>query len=158
LGIELGVEGVTPNDVNDTDTGPNQRQNFPVITTVLSANSSTIQGTLKSIPNATFQIDFYSNAAVDPSGNGEGAQFFGTTSVNTDGNGDAIINATFPVGLTAGRVITATATDANGNTSEFSAADAAAATGSVQFSVGTMQVIEDIGMITLTVQRTGGTA
>jgi hypothetical protein len=159
LAIDLGANGVTPNDVNDADTGPNQLQNFPLITTVLSsANSTTIQGTLNSKPNTTFQIDFYSNAAVNPIGNGDGAQFVGTTPVNTDGNGNATINATFPVGLSTGRVITATATDPNGNTSEFSAADATSATGRVQFIVGTLKVIEDIGMITLTVQRTGGTA
>ncbi|HKU74629.1 MAG TPA: SBBP repeat-containing protein [Pyrinomonadaceae bacterium] len=159
LGIDLGADGVTANDINDPDIGPNQRQNFPVITSVLSsANSTTIQGTLNSLPNTTFQIDFYSNAVVSPSGNGPGAQFVGTAPANTDGNGNATINVTFPVGLPVGRVITATATDPNGNTSEFSAADPASATGSVQFSVGTLKVIEDIGMITLTVQRTGGTA
>jgi hypothetical protein len=159
LGIDLGVNGVTANDVNDGDTGPNQLQNFPVVTTVLStSNSTTIQGSLKSLPNTTFQIDFYSNAAVDPSGNGEGAQFFNTTLVNTDGNGDVTINVTFPAGLPAGRVITATATDPNGNTSEFSAADSTSAAGSVQFSVGSISVIEDIGILTVTVLRTGGAA
>ena len=160
LGIDLLVNsatGVTPNDVNDSDAGANNLQNFPVITTVLSsANSTTIQGSLKSIPLTTFQVDFYSNAAVDPSGNGEGAQFFNTTSVSTDANGDATINATFPVGLPSGRVITSTATDPNGNTSEFSAIDSAGAAGSVQFSVSSIAVIEDIGALTVTVLRTGG--
>jgi hypothetical protein len=159
LGIDLGANGVTANDVNDGDTGPNQLQNFPVITGVLAtSNSTTIQGSLKSLSNTTFQIDFYSNAAVDPSGNGEGAQFFNTTPVNTDANGDSTINVTFPAGLPAGRVITATATDPNGNTSEFSAADFTSAVGSVQFSVGSIQVIEDVGIATVTVLRTGGAA
>lgn len=158
LGIDLGANGVTANDVNDGDTGPNQLQNFPVITSVLSSsNSTTIQGSLKSIPNTTFQIDFYSNTAVDPSGNGEGAQFFNTTSINTDINGNATINVTFPAGLPSGRVITATATDPNGNTSEFSAGDSTGAAGSVQFSVSSMAVIEDLGLMTVTVLRTGGT-
>ncbi len=160
LGIDLlvgGVTGVTPNDVNDSDAGANNLQNFPVITTVLSsANSTTIQGSLKSIPLTTFQIDFYSNAAVDPSGNGEGAQFFNTTAVTTDANGNATINATFPAGLPSGRVITATATDPNGNTSEFSAADSTGASGSVQFNVSSIAVIEDIGSLTVTVVRSGG--
>src|SRR6185369_14527909 len=130
LGIDLGADGVTTNDTNDSDSGPNQRQNFPLITSVLStSNSTTIQGSLKSIPSTTFQIDFFSNLAVDPSGNGEGAQFFHTTSVNTDANGDATISVTVPVGLAAGRVITATATDPNGNTSEFSAADSTSTSG-----------------------------
>jgi photosystem II stability/assembly factor-like uncharacterized protein len=157
LGIDLAVNGVTPNDGTDADSGPNQLQNFPVVTSVTSAsNSTTIQGSLKSIPSTTFQIDFYSNATVDPSGNGEGAQFFGTTSVNTDANGDAGINVTFPTGLGVGRVISATATDPNGNTSEFSAADSTAASGSVQFNTVSIAVIEDIGSLPITVLRTGG--
>lgn len=157
LGIDLGLNDVTANDSNDGDTGPNFLQNFPVLTGALStSNSTTIQGSLKSIPNTTFQIDFYSNGAVDPSGHGEGAQFFGTTSVNTDGNGDATINVSVPVSLAAGRVITATATDPNGNTSEFSASDATAAVGSVQFSVSSIGAIEDVGTLTITVLRTGG--
>src|SRR5688572_30515648 len=158
LGIDLGTTGVTANDSIDADVGPNTLQNFPVVTTVMStSNSTTIQGSLNSLPNTTFNIDFYSNSAVDPSGNGEGAQFIGTTSVNTNVNGDATINATFPVGLATGRVITATATDPNGNTSEFSAADPTTANGSVQFTVSSSVVIEDVGTLTLTVQRTGGT-
>ena len=113
---------------------------------LLSSNSTEHSGNLKPLPNTTFNIDFYSNAAVDASGNGEGAQFFGTTSVNTNINGDATINVTFPTGLPSGRVITATATDPNGNTSEFSAADASTATGSVQFSLASIHVLEDIGV------------
>lgn len=161
LGIDLttGTLGVTPNDNIDPDSGPNEFQNFPVITSVSSgANSTTIQGTLASIPNTTFQIDFYSNAAVDPSGNGEGALFFNTTSVTTNANGDATINVTFPVALPSGRVITATATDPNGNTSEFSAADVTAASGSAQFDFNSFFVIEDVGMATITVRRVGGSA
>ena len=159
LGIDLGANGVTANDGSDPDTGPNNLQNFPVITGVMSSsNSTTIQGTLKSLSNTTFQIDFYSNGSVDPSGNGEGAQFFNTTSVTTDANGDATINTTFPIALPVGRVITATATDPNGNTSEFSAADSTGATGSVQFTATSVQVIEDVGTLSVTVVRTGGTA
>jgi hypothetical protein len=159
LGIDLGANGVTANDIIDSDVGPNNLQNFPVLTTVMStSNTTTIQGSLNSLPNTTFDIDFYSSAAVDPSGYGEGAQFFGTTSVTTNGNGDATINVTFPVALATGRVITATATDPNGNTSEFSAANPTTANGSVQFTVSSIQLIEDVGTITLTVERTGGMA
>ncbi len=157
LGIDLGSNGVTINDNNDGDTGPNHLQNFPVITGTMSTSSSTtIQGSLKSIPNTTFQIDFFSNAAVDPSGNGEGAQFINSASVNTNSNGDATINVTFPVGLPAGRIVTATASDPNGNTSEFSASNSTAAVGSVQFSVSAIKALEDVGTLTLTVLRTGG--
>ena len=146
LGIDLDEIGVTPNDATDSDDGANNRQNFPVLTSVMSiGNSTTIQGSLNSTPNTTFQIDFYSSAALDPSGNGEGALFFNTTSVTTDGNGDATINVTFPAPLGAGRVVTATATDPVGNTSEFSAGDSTGAAGNAQFSVSSIQVIEDLG-------------
>ena len=166
LGIDLGgvtfptgANGVTANDPNDADNGPNNLQNFPLLTSVTSVGSNTtIQGNLNSTPNTTFQIDFYTSSALDPTGNGEGAQFLNSTAVTTDGNGNATINASFPVALGAGRVVTATATDPNGNTSEFSAGDATGAKGNVQFSVSEVQVIEDIGLMTVTVVRTGGAA
>ncbi|HEY4426563.1 MAG TPA: Calx-beta domain-containing protein [Pyrinomonadaceae bacterium] len=160
LGIDLGDQiGVTANDANDSDTGGNKLQNFPVLTSVTSmGNSTTIQGSLNSTPNTTFQIDFYSSLALDPSGHGEGTLFFNTTSVTTNSNGDATINVTFPVPLQTGRVLTATATDSSGNTSEFSAGDVASATGSAQFSVSSIRVIEDLGLVTITVLRKGGTA
>jgi hypothetical protein len=158
LGIDLNfLNGVTFNDLGDVDFGANNLQNFPVLTSVSSnASSTTIQGSLNSTANSTFQIDFYSNAAVDFTGHGEGALFFNTTQVTTDANGNATINVTFPAALPAGRVITATATSANGNTSEFSAADASGATGSLQFSVPSFTVIEDIGQMMVTVERVGG--
>jgi parallel beta-helix repeat protein len=159
LGIDLGFNGVTPNDPADADFGENNLQNFPVITSVLSIGSSTtVQGSLNSTPNTTFQIEFFSNAALDASGYGEGALFFGTTPVTTDSNGDATINVTFPVALGTGRVVTATATDPDGNTSEFSAGDSTGVAGNVQFSVGSIRVIEDVGLVTVTVLRQGGSS
>jgi photosystem II stability/assembly factor-like uncharacterized protein len=157
LGIDLGTLGVTPNDLTDSDTGGNNLQNFPVLTSVSSSGgSTTIQGTLKSTPNFTFDIDFYTNTALDPSGNGEGALFFGTVQVTANGNGDATINTTITSPLPAGRVITATATSTGGNTSEFSTGDPTAGTGSVQFGSSTFAVIEDVGIANITVTRTGG--
>ena len=157
LGIHLRfTTGTSLNDPGDGDTGPNNQQNFPIITTVLSSGSSTtIQGSLNSTPNTTFNVDFYSNASVDPVG-GEGALYFGTASLTTAGSGNVAFTVVIPKALPAGRVITATATDPNGNTSQFSPADASAATGTAQFNFTSFFVIEDVGMATLTVQRTGG--
>ena len=159
LGIDLGGNSVTANDTTDTDTGANELQNFPVLTSVQTSSGNTrIQGSLKSTPDTTFQIDFYSNAALDPLGNGEGALFFNTTPVTTNSNGDATIDVTFPQVLPTGRAITATATDPNGNTSEFSSGDESAANGSAHFTLSIFNVIEDIGLANITVQRTGGSA
>ncbi len=121
LGIDLGPAGVTPNDAGDADTGANDLQNFPVIT---SATTTQIQGTLNSTANTTFTIQLFTNAMCDASGNGEGQTMLGTVAgVSTDGSGNAVFSLTSPFAapLAAGQYVTATATDSNGSTSEFSA-------------------------------------
>jgi uncharacterized repeat protein (TIGR01451 family) len=123
LGIDLAVTGVTPNDAADVDVGANNRQNFPVITSASAAGTSTaIVGTLNSNPNTVFRIEFFSNQVPNASGFGEGQTFIGSATVTTNGAGDASFNPTFPVTVPPGQVITATATDPTGNTSEFSRA------------------------------------
>ncbi len=126
LGIDIGEIGVTPNDDGDADTGPNNLQNFPVLTSaILAGGQSTIMGSLNSKPNTTFRIEFFGNAFVDPSGNGEGQTFLGSQDVTTDGSGDVAFTAVLPglppIGqFIAQTIISATATDPADNTSEFS--------------------------------------
>jgi len=122
LGIDLRPLGVTPNDVGDGDTGANNLQNFPVLTSATSSGgSTTIEGTLNSTANTTFRLEFFSNVACDPSGFGEGETFLGSADVTTDAAGDVSFSATLPTAAPADQgVITATATDPSNNTSEFS--------------------------------------
>ena len=128
LGIDLSPSGVTPNDPGDGDTGANNLQNFPLIASVFpliasavsGGGATTIHGTLNSTINTTFRLEFFSNTACDPSGHGEGETFLGFTDVTTDGGGNASFMVTFPTTVPAGQFITATATDPDGNTSEFS--------------------------------------
>jgi hypothetical protein len=120
LGIDLAGDGVTPNDSCDGDSGANNRQNTPIITSSSSAGgSTTIEGTLDSTPNMIFTIEFFSNGACDPSGFGEGETFIGSTTVTTDGSCRVSFGTTLPIAVPPGSFITATATDPNGNTSEF---------------------------------------
>jgi len=120
LGIDLGEDGVTANDPCDADSGPNNLQNFPVLTSATSVGgSTTIQGTLNSTASTAYAIEFFTNEICNPSGNGEGNTFIGSTVVSTDPSCNATIDVTFPF-VTRG-ILTATATDPNGNTSEFSA-------------------------------------
>jgi hypothetical protein len=122
LGIDLGSDGVTPNDPADVDAGPNGLQNFPVLTgAASSAGMPTVTGMLDSTPSTTFSIEFFSNSSCDPSGHGEGQVLLGSISVTTDASGRAAFQATIPAPLDSAGFVTATATDPAGNTSEFSA-------------------------------------
>src|SRR6185295_16458800 len=113
---------VTANDNGDGDTGANNLQNFPVLSSAVSSGGNTVlQGNLNSTPGSNFNIQFFSNPACDPSGNGEGQTFLGTASMTTDAQGNANINTTLSVAVEPGQTITATATDSANNTSEFSA-------------------------------------
>ncbi|HUF54918.1 MAG TPA: right-handed parallel beta-helix repeat-containing protein [Dehalococcoidia bacterium] len=121
LGIDLSADGVTLNDAGDADTGANELQNYPVITSATySGSNSTIQGTLNSTPNTAFALEFFSNLACDSSLNGEGQTFLGSTSVTTDGGGNASFSAIVDLPPSGQLVITSTATDPTNNTSEFS--------------------------------------
>jgi hypothetical protein len=120
LGIDLGSSGVTANDPGDADTGANQLQNFPVLARATIHPASTqVQGTLNSRPSTLYQVEFFANTACDSSGNGEGAQYLGSLDVTTDASGNGSFDGSLPA-LATGRSITATATDPDGNTSEFS--------------------------------------
>ena len=87
LGIDLNIDGVTANDTGDPDTGANNLQNFPVLTSATNSGGvTTIQGTLNSTPNTTFRLEFFANTACDASGNGEGQFDRGAlASVTTNG-------------------------------------------------------------------------
>jgi hypothetical protein len=120
LGIDLGDDGVTMNDPQDLDVGPNNFQNFPVLTSVtLSGSAATISGNLNSTPLSQFVIDFFASQIWDTTTYGEGQKYLGSTTVTTDAAGNATFTATVS-GVPSGfNYFAATATDASGNTSEF---------------------------------------
>jgi uncharacterized repeat protein (TIGR01451 family) len=123
LGIDLAPAGVTPNDTGDPDTGANNKQNFPIITAAngVSGGGVNVVGTLNSNASATFTLHFYSNASCDSSGNGEGQTLLGSGAVTTNASGNATFNFNLTGSASLGQSITATATNSQGNTSEFSA-------------------------------------
>ncbi len=130
MAIDLGGNNSTPtlNDFNDTDSGTNGLQNFPVLKTATTINgNTTITGKLNSTANTTYRIEFYSNpyGTAESTGYGEARTYLGSTSVTTDANGNATISANLTgVSLATGATVTATATvDLSGgnfgSTSEF---------------------------------------
>jgi len=126
LGIDLGADGVTLNTPGGPHTGPNDFQNYPVLSATFAGPTLNILGTLNITPSTTFFIDVYANPVADPSGHGQGEYYLGPIIVNTDASGNASFNANLAAGaipggvLPAGWAISATATDPAGNTSEFS--------------------------------------
>jgi len=130
LGIDLAggianASRVSANDAGDPDAGPNNLQNFPVITSATTfGGQTTIQGTLNSTPGDSSNLQFFSSLTADPSGFGEGETYAGQTNVLTNSpNGNAVFSFATATPVAGGRFVTATATNANtGDTSEFSEA------------------------------------
>ncbi|MCC7367815.1 MAG: hypothetical protein IT306_05305 [Chloroflexi bacterium] len=60
---------------------------------------------------ATSGIDVYANDSCDPSGYGEGQTYLGSTSVTTNGSGNATFALITLLAVTAGQVLTATTSD-----------------------------------------------
>ena len=167
LGIDLNGDGVTPNDVGDGDTGGNNLQNFPVLTAASgSSGSFNMQGSLNSVANTTFRIEFFGNDVCDASGYGEGKVYLDFMNVTTDASGNASFNKTLTT-QPINNIITSTATRlAAGvptDTSEFSACYYAG--GTIKFNnqpgndfnnnpafFGT----ENQGSVPVTITRTGG--
>jgi VCBS repeat-containing protein len=108
LGIDLGQDGVTANDQFDADVGPNDLQNFPVITNITPGGGVT--ATLSTKANRRYRVEFFASSQRDPSFFGEGEQFLGFVNVDTNVTGDANIAFSFTP-ITGKPWITSTATE-----------------------------------------------
>jgi parallel beta-helix repeat protein len=126
IGIDLVSEesnnGITPNDVDDVDSGANNLQNYPVINSVVNNGSDlTVSGTLNSPGfNANVYIDIYANdVGTDTQKDREGKYYAGSVDVNYATNTPTInwsvnIPSTF-----VGMPLTVTATKHNPNNTGF---------------------------------------
>ena len=128
IGIQLegsdqgSFDAVSPNDPCDADVGLNGLQNYPVIkNAVILGGSVSIAGTLNSTAG-TYYLEFFSSPAHDASYFGEGQTLLGSSVVTIPaGSCNETFDVSLPLPAGAGNVITATATAADGSTSEFSA-------------------------------------
>jgi hypothetical protein len=123
VGIDLGNSGQTSNDAGDGDSGPNGLQNFPLIQSVNydeSNSTVTIDYEVKTNDtgsNYPLKVDFY---VADSEQSGEGKIYLGSQDYST---ANATASVSFDLShfsnVSSEDYFVATATDANGNTSEF---------------------------------------
>ncbi len=160
LGIDLGDDGVTENDQLDVDEGPNGHQNSPTLLSVVhELTSSTIHGNLHSTPLTEFRVNIFRSSSTTAAAEGE--MPIVNHSVTTDENGNAMFSVATTQTLSPGQVLTATATDPAGNTSEFSSGlvvsddvDLRA----VAFDVAADTLPGGVTNVTFTVRNTGSVA
>lgn len=125
LAVDLGGDGVTPNDANDLDTGPNGLQNFPELLSAsrvsagLSVTGRLDVGHPGSLP---YGIALYASGTCGELGHGPGERFLGQTTVTLSSVSENFaFTQTTTDTLPAGTVITAVATRTGVGSSEFSA-------------------------------------
>ena len=131
LGIDLGGDGITENDEGDSDDGPNALQNYPEILTVESCDASgdstsfevtyTVASSAarSNYGSAGLNVDFY---IADSASSGQGKYHLDMHFYPEPASETNLTLST--VQGTCADALVATATDADGNTSEFSAAAA----------------------------------
>jgi uncharacterized repeat protein (TIGR01451 family) len=120
LGIDLGGDGVTFNTPGGANFGPNNLQNYPIVSSAYTAPGGiTVEGSLNATPNSQFTVEFFANTQPDRSGFGQGRTPIGTRTFMTDATGNVDITSTLAATVPPGQFISATATDGSGNTSEF---------------------------------------
>src|SRR5262249_27468008 len=98
----------------------NELQNFPdLIFAAKFGSSVAVSGTLSAAPDTAYTIQFYGNLVADPSGFGEGQFPIGTLTLTTGPDGNVSFKTSLPPAPAGVAFVSATATDPQGNTSEF---------------------------------------
>lgn len=87
LGIDLGDDGVTANDAGDTDTGPNNLQNYPDLQNVVSGEESTEIEYNLDAEAGYYRVEFFYNMESDPTSYGEGETYMCHTDIEHTGGG-----------------------------------------------------------------------
>jgi hypothetical protein len=124
MGIDIWFDGMTQeNDYLDQDEGPNTAINYPELETAFAEGSLLeITGNMPAAPLTNYTLEFFSNESCGESGYGPGKTSLGMIEVSTDAEGNAPFEFTYDGGESMDELFyTGTATDEEGNTSEFSA-------------------------------------
>ena len=118
LNVDLGGDGTTANDPGDGDAGANDVQNYPWLLSATPAGE--INAILNSIPSSSFTVEFFVSQSCD--GDESLRLSVSPMQFNTDGDGNVLVSTKVqaPDSLDYGQFVISTATDSQGNTSEYS--------------------------------------
>ena len=148
LGIDLGDDGVTSNDSEDPDSGPNNLQNYPTLTAVgLSSDAGSVAFHLYVSRGKRYIVDFYASNSC-ASDDREGREWFGYALLAPTATGqllfvvDSFRGTLNQYSAPSGTQITATVTY-DGNTSEFSPCIPSTPPPRLNLSVDSLEVRED---------------
>lgn len=114
MGIDLFPPGINPNDTDDSDTGPNQGMNYPIIDVACEGPPIGIMGRLETTNPEKCTIQIYKSDS-NIGQNGEGIEYIGNCVPDLYGYWVFEVNY-----IQWGNVISSIAIDSSGNTSEFS--------------------------------------
>ncbi len=127
LAIDLGANGPTPNDPTDSDSGPNLLQNFPVLTAIHHSNGARLLSGSLYLTSST-RIEVFAAPSCGNSGRADAAVVLSSGAralIAPIGGGNVNFTASIArgpgSGIDSACRLGATATDAQGNTSEMSA-------------------------------------
>jgi len=120
LGIDLADDNnVQVNDFLDTDQGANGLQNYPHLDSA-AFGSTIVAGSLGSKTGTLYRLEFFASPTTNVHGCGEGRCFLGWTNLLTSTSPSTPFSVTLQVAVAKGHYVSATATDPENNTSEFS--------------------------------------
>jgi len=150
--------GPNLNDTLDVDQGPNKGQNYPEITSaMINGQNLQMAGKLRSRANTQYRVEYFQTPTCHSSGFGQGRSYIGHEVLMTNGTGEAALGFLGSNGQNSG-FVTATATDPDGNTSEFGncVAIGAATAGQFNFMAYWQYGWEDFGVAEVFVTRSQG--
>lgn len=120
LGIELAPLGVTPNDPGDADTGPNDLMNFPeLLRARLRDDGLRVVGRIDTPNPETVVIELFAKPGAVAGRRSVRARRGGGLPRHRDAEAERSFRREGIAPVAPGTLISATATDAAGNTSEF---------------------------------------
>ena len=124
LAIDLGDDGITANDVDDVDFGPNLRQNFPVLrrARVTASGDLLVELRLNHGPDTeSYEIELFDNDRCHPLGHGPAQRPIARLTRTVGGDDGPLALNVASTSVVPGRYLTATSKIAStGETSELS--------------------------------------